>query len=674
MERIVPSTQVFRFGQFEADPARNTLTRKGVPVKVQDQPFRVLILLLERAGELVTREELRQRLWPEGTFVDFDGSLNVTLKKLRTALDDDSDNPRFVETVPRRGYRFIAPVSEISRNPVPALADAIPDLPPVPENPATSSTELIGESTPPRIAPPPPVSSTRPTSRSAVILSALTLVLLLAGVAYFVRPHLSSDSGAQKRVMLAILPFQNLSNDPSQEYFSDGLTEETITDLGQLSPERLGVIARTSAMAYKHTDKTVSQIGRELGVDYILEGSVRREGEKVRISAQLIRVKDQTHLWAANYDRELKDLIAVQNDLGQAIAQQVPAKLTSQTQTELSATRPVNPEAYDLYLRGRYYWNQRTPQGIKQSIGYFQQALAKDPNFALAYSGLADAYNISNIVGAYTPKESLPQARAAAEKAIELDPSLAEAHAALGMEKSHYDFDFPGAEREFLKAIQLNPNSAYAHLFYSNCYLMPMGRVQEAIAENKKALELDPLSLPINNFMGMTYYFADDYDASYRQFQHTIEMDPTFPLAHLYFALLLLDMGKYEQSFQEEQTSALLSGTAPQEAAALAASELKAYRQGGPSGFWQWNLEATRKQRQSDGSVFAGGFAAAYARVGDKDKVFEWLDKAYEAREGQDITLVKRDPAYKHLRSDPRFATFLRRMGLPADDVPSTHD
>ena len=319
---------------------------------------------------------------------------------------------------------------------------------------------------------------------------AAALVLVVAVTAYLVGTHPSP--GPQKRTMLAILPFQNLSNDPRQEYFSDGLTEETITDLGQLSPEHLGVIARTSAMAYKHTDKSVSQIGRELGVDYILEGSVRREGGKARVSAQLIRVSDQTHLWAQNYDRDLQDLLDVQNDLGRAIAEQVRANLTPQRQIELSKKHMVNPEAYDLYLKGRFYWNQRTPDAIKESIGYFQQATDRDSNFALAYAGLADAYNISNIIGPVSPRDSFPQAKAAAMRAILLDPSLAEAHAALGMEKSHYEFDFPGAEKEFLKAIEVNPNSTYAHLFYSNCFLMPMGRQAQAIAENKRALELDP--------------------------------------------------------------------------------------------------------------------------------------------------------------------------------------
>jgi TolB-like protein/Tfp pilus assembly protein PilF len=495
---------------------------------------------------------------------------------------------------------------------------------------------------------------------------ASALLLVLAAVEYLRRSQLPSASTVPKRVMLAVLPFQNMSNDPTQEYFSDGLTEETITDLGQLSPEHLGVVARTSAMAYKHTNKTVSQIGGELGVDYILEGSVRREGGEARVSALLIRVSDQTHLWAQNYQRQLNDLLQIENELGTVIARQVEINLTPQQEIGLAKKRTVDPEAYDLYLKGRFYWNERNPAAIKESVGYFQQAAAKDPNFALPYVGLADSYNIGSIVGAYSAKESLPKAKAAATKALTLDPSLAEAHAVLGMELSHYEFDFPGAQREFLKAIELNPNSAYAHLFYSNCYLAPMGRMTEAIAENKKALELDPLSLPINNFMGMTYMFAGDYETSYRQFQHTISMDPTFPLAHEYVSGLLKLMGRYEEGIEEDEKAEVLGGSSPEDAAAEANIVRHALKAGGEKGMWQKNLEQLLAARKLPGAVASPGLlASVYALAGDKDSAFEWLDKAYAERDGETITLVKVDPSFKNLRGDPRFADLLRRLGLP---------
>ena len=662
MEAPARSRRCLRTGLFEVDLGSGEVHKSGRKVPLQEQPFRVLAMLLDSPGEIVKREDLQTRLWPADTYVGFDEGLNTAIRKLRMAFGDSAENPRFIETVPRRGYRFIAPVSESAHDGLPALALANPQLAGItePETPAESgpSREEVALS----FASKPP--STR-RARKAVVAAA-ALVLIVASFAYSRHLRPAQDSAARKRTMLAILPFQNLSNDPGQEYFSDGLTEETITDLGQLSPEQLGVVARTSAMAYKHTDKTVSQIGRELGVDFILEGSIRREGGKARVSAQLIRVSDQTHLWAENYDRELNGLLEMESELGKTIAQRVQLNLTPERQLALAKIRSVDPEAYDLYLRGRYYWNQRNPAGIKQSIAYFQQAIAKDASFALAYSGLADAYNISNIIGAYTSKESLPQARAAAEKAIQLDPSLAEAHAALGMEKSHYEFDFPGAQREFLKAIELNPNSAYAHFFYSNCYLMPMGRTAEAIAENERALALDPLSMPINNFMGMSYAMAEDYEKSYQQYQRTIAMDPTFPLAHEYFSGLLITMGRYEQAIQEKEQSELLGGMSPKEAAAEANASREAFRAGGPKGYWQQILGMIlARQERGQESVAASTMVALYALVGDKDKAFTWLDKAYDAREGASITLLKCDPYFKNLRGDSRFSAMLRRMGLP---------
>lgn len=569
----------FHFGQFTLDISRYVLTRSGEPVRLERIPMDLLILLVSERGRLVPRDEIIERLWGKDVFFDADNSINTAVRKVRRALGEDPDKAQFIETVPGKGYRFAAALTAASATNTPAAAgplsrDAV----------ATTAKDSVSEQ-----AVKTPANTTHRLvfrSRHRIILLSLgaIVVLILARATYF-KIHKPSSPAAQARVMLAILPFQNLSNSPDQDYFSDGLTEETITDLGEVSPDGLGVIARTSSMAYKNTNKSISQIGAELGVEYVLEGSVRRQNDRVRISAQLIRVKDQTHIWARSYDRELKDLLEVQDDLGKAITEQVQANLNSEQEAELSRKRAVDPEAYDLYLKGRYYWNQRTPGAIKESIRYFQQAANKDPNFASAFSGLAQAYNIGNIIGAFTANESLPKAREAAMKAIQLDPDLAEAHAALGMEKSHYDYDFPGAQREFLKAIRINPNSAYAHLFYSNCYLMPMGREREAITENQKALELDPLSLPINNFMGMTYMFVGDNEKAAQQFQHTIEMSPNFPLAHEYYSALLLNMGRYRESIKEHSQAQLLSGLSAEEAVTEETARLKAYETGGEKAF-----------------------------------------------------------------------------------------
>jgi TolB-like protein/DNA-binding winged helix-turn-helix (wHTH) protein len=646
MDPPASSGRRVRTGLFEIDLGCSEIYKEGRRVPLQEQPFRVLALLVERPGEVVTREELQSQLWPADTYVGFDESLNTAIRKLRIALGDSPENPRFIETIPRRGYRFVAPVQEAVVGTSRAFGTAEPSGPAV-------EMQMGGRG--------------RRTRRVGWAFFAASVFVVAAGAAYFMHSRPPSNPTSHTRVMLAILPFVNLSNDPGQEYFSDGLTEETITDLGQLSPQRLGVIARTSAMTYKHTTKSIRQIGSELGVDYILEGSVRREGDEARVSAQLIRVSDQTHLWAENYERKLQDLLEVQNEIGKAIAGQVQLSLTAQEQLALSQPRSVNREAYDLYLKGRFYWNQRTPHAVKESIPFFQQAVAKDPNFALAYVGLADAYNISNIMGTYSPQESFPEAKAAAEKSLALDPSIAEAHAALGMEKSHYEFDFPGAEKEFLKAIELNPNSPYAHLFYSNCFLAPMGRIPEAIVENQKALALDPLSLPINNFLGVTYSLAGDYEKSYQQFQRTIAMDPTFPLAHAYFADLLIVMGKYKEAVKEREQAALLYGAAPELAAARANVLLKVLKTRGLKGFGQENLKQDLKAlRASDGAFFpASTIATDYALADEKDQAFEWLEKALQQREGQSITLLKCDPFFANLRGDPRFSDLLRRMGLP---------
>jgi len=634
-----------------------------VRVPIQGKPLQLLRVLLEARGEVVTREQLRAAVWPQDTFVDFEHGVNTAVKKLRHALKDSAECPKFIETLPKIGYRFLVPVEwvsdEIRDHPLRPIVTNAPPLTAVHPFVAAASPDLSERTVVGNLAT--EVVRVRLGRRKGLwVLSAIAgLLLILASVIYSRRAHSLPSSVNQKRVMLAVLPFQNISNDPGQEYFSDGLTEETITDLGQLSPEHLGVVARTSAMAYKHTNKTVSQIGRELCVDFILEGSVRREGGQARVSAQLIRVSDQTHLWAQNYQRDLHDVLRIQNELGTAIARQVQVNLTPQRQVDPSKMRTVNPDSYDLYLKGRFYGNQNNRDAMKESVGYFQQAIAKDPDFALAYVGVASAYNNGTFWGAYSPKESWPKAKAAATKALALDPSLAEAHTILGMEKSFYEFDFPGAQIEFLNAIVLNPNYADAHLWYSACYLAPMGRMSEAIAENKKALELDPLSLLINDIMAMTYMNAGDYESSYRQFQHTIAMDPNSVIDHAGLSFLLKITGRYEEGIEENEKKELLFGSSAEDVATRATMFRQALKKGGEKGMWQKELELKKPWDESP-----DGIATLYALTGDKDQAFEWLDKAYAERD-MGIIGLKVGPAFKNLHGDPRFAALLRRMGVP---------
>ena len=654
------SPRRLRTGLYEVDLAGGQISRKGRPVPVQEQPFRVLVMLMERPGELVSREEIQARLWPADTYVSFDEGLNTAVRKLRLVFQDSADNPRFIQTVPRMGYRFIAPVTAIAEETTPGVIQK--PVPAAPDN--SASTRALGEEAD-RLQYPGPVHGTRQWHLRRWLWTGLACVAVLVAVFYVARSRFRQPARNTARNMLVVLPFQNLSGDASQEYFSDGLTEETITDLGQLSPTHLRVIARTSSMAYKHTDKTIGQIGRELNADYVLEGSVRRENGRLRISAQLIRVSDQTHLWAQSYDAQsLEGLIDVQNAIGRAIADQVQVQIAPQYQADESRRHSQNPAAYDLYLQGRFYWNQRTPPALHRSIELFKQAIAADPKFAQGYAGLADAYNISSIVGALSSKEASPQARAAAGKAVEIDPSLADAHAALGMEKSHYEFDLPGAKAEFQKAIQLDPNSAFAHLFYSGGYLMPMGLRADAIAEMKKALELDPLSLPVNNFLGETYVLAGDYTAAYEQYQRTIAMNPNFPPTHAYLADLLELMGRLDDAIHERETAAILTGESEQEANNNAARMTNALKSGGVAGFWKEQVAQDLHAMQTS----SGGFdviAQDYALAGAKDLAFQWLEKSMEAREGQELTLLAVDPMWNNLHGDPRFSNFLRRIGLP---------
>jgi TolB-like protein/DNA-binding winged helix-turn-helix (wHTH) protein len=652
-------------GLFEVDLGSGDVLRQGRKVPLQEQPFRVLSLLLERPGQVVTREELQSRIWSADTYVSFDEGLNTAIRKLRVLFGDSADNPRFIETIPKRGYRFIAPVGELTETERKA-----PELKRAAHTDGDSAALGLKDAT--------AVQDRAPRTQAALeqkeeksgwrlwqesIAVGLGIALLLFIASAFFQSRSNLPQVPAKRAMLVALPFQNLTNDPAQEYFSDGLTEETITDLGQLNAAQLGVIARTSAMAYKHTDKTVGQIGRELGVDYILEGSVRRENGRARVSAQLIRVSDQTHLWAENYDaRDLRDLIEVQNSIGRAIAKAVQINITPQSQAALSKPHPVNPEAYDLYLRGRFIWNQRTPTATRESLRLFQQAIAVDPDYADAYAALARAYDVSNIDGIYSPEESFPPAKAAAMKAIELDPTNAEAYASLGMEKSHYDFDLKGAKADFLKAIELNPNLAWAHFLYSNCYLMPMRLRAEAIAENKKAIELDPLSMPINNFLGETYLLAGDYPASQQAFQRAMAMDPNFPLPHAYISGLFEVMGKYEEAIDERERGDLLMGFSQRDESYRTAKLRAAFRTKGEKGYWMERLAQDSRAMKRPGIAFSPMVVAwDYAQAGEKDKALKWL----EAREGAELTLLAVDPVWKNLHGDPRFSDLLKRIGLP---------
>jgi TolB-like protein/DNA-binding winged helix-turn-helix (wHTH) protein len=633
---------VVKFGDdLELDRISYELRRASRAVKLERIPLDILLLLVERRGQLVTREDIIGKIWGKDVFLDTDSSINGAIRKIRQALKDDPENPVFVQTVTGKGYRFIAAVTE---NEVPAQEGGGKKL----ESSNTIAQErsaLLATGQERRVA---------LTSWPWVASLAVLLVVVLAAGIYGLRLRARSQPASEHRVMLAVLPFANLSNDPEQEYFSDGLTEETITDLGELNPERLGVIARTSAAAYKHTNKTIAQIGRELGVDYILEGSVRREGGSARVTAQLIRVKDQVHLWAHNYDRETGGLLALQNELGRAIAQQVQVRLTTLYGVRLVNKYAPNPEAYELYLKGRFYLRQRTFDAMDKSVEYFQRSIEKDPGFALAYAGLADSY-LARATG--SPQEFDPKAKAAASRALELDDDLAEAHAALGAEKADFEYDWQGAEQEFKRALALDPNDADAHYRYAWTYLTPLGKSDQAISEMKRALELDPFSRMDNTVFGLTYFYARKYDQAEEQFKKAIELNPDFFVTYYHFAWLYSQMGRYPNAISEFTKGRLLSEDdgVVKSAASSDVALKKAFAEKGATGFWQQLLKSREIGEFDTPQV--------YARLGDKERALRGLERNYEERATLG-TLLNVDPAFDSLHSDQRFEDLVRRMGL----------
>lgn len=496
------------------------------------------------------------------------------------------------------------------------------------------------------------------TARKLIFLLLTGVGLLLLAVSLVVYRADRPSKLAARRVMLVVLPFQNLSGDPAQDYFADGLTEEMITDLGKLSPRSMGVIARTSAMKYKGTNQDVAQIGRALGVDYVVEGSVRRAGNVARISAQLIQVSDQSHLWAQNYQRDVKDILSVQADVAQAIADKVQVKLTPQSTAHAADVKPANPVAYDDFLEGLYAWNERTVASMTKGVEYFERAVQQDPSYAAAYAGMAQCYTLLAMDRVPNRAELLAKAKTAALRAVELDGSSAEAHVALGGVRVFADFDWPGAEAEFKRAIELNPNNAQAHHWYANLFLDPQGRYQEAIAEMQRAQQLDPLSLIINTDLGYAYYVAGwDKEAS-NQFHKVTQMDPNFVSA--IYDLSLLDLKRNDEQGAWRGRLAELRTTATPE---LVSRMEQVYSRAGYRGVEQERAISEGTFGIRDYPKSAWDAAQAYTYLGEKEQAISFLEAAYQQRNPA-IIYIKADPFWSGLHSDRRFQELERKVGL----------
>jgi eukaryotic-like serine/threonine-protein kinase len=458
---------------------------------------------------------------------------------------------------------------------------------------------------------------------------------------------------------LAVLPLQNLSRDPEQDYFADGMTEELITDLSKIGALR--VISRTSVMHYKGTTKTLPEIARELKVDAVVEGSVRRSGDQVRITAQLIYAPTDRHLWAESYERSLRDVLALQSEVASAIANEIKIKVTPEEQVHLSSSHLVNPDAYEAYLKGRYYWNQRRPEALKIGLQNFQQAIEKDQNYASAYSGLADSYFVLAIAGSVPASEAMPKARAAALKALQIDDTLAEAHASLGVVLENYDWKWMEAEREFKRAIELNPNYSIAHHYYAG-HLMLMGRHTEAIAEVKRAIGLDPLSPIINTFLGRAYYYARQYDQAIAQYRRTFEIVPNFAVASSFLVQAYEQEAMYEAAIAESRSALIGDGQSPEKAAKIVAELSSAYKASGARGYWQKRLDLAKKESKQHPMSLE--MAYIHSRLGQNEQAFAWLERAYEEHDMW-LSTLKVEPKWDSLRSEPRFQDLVRRVGLP---------
>jgi TolB-like protein/DNA-binding winged helix-turn-helix (wHTH) protein/Tfp pilus assembly protein PilF len=663
-----PTSGKATFGPYVVDLRSGELRKHGTKLKLGEQPFQILILLLQREGELVTRDELQARLWASHTFVDFERSLNSAVQRLRDRLSDTAEKARWIETVPRRGYRFAGQVEwsdESGSSPVLSKlpgghhgspVDGTSPTPGMELSPAvcgyTTTAEMESAGDPAKF----PRARLLTLRREALI--SLTAACLLAFLAY------SGWHGSPTRArtspetaVLAVLPFDNLSRDPDQDFFSDGLTEEMIAQLGKLNPGRLAVIARGSVTKYKGSSLPLNQIGRELQADYLVQGSVRRAPGRIRITVQLIQAHDQTDLWTESYDRELKDVLALQGSVARMIANQIRVTLTAEEQKRLANPRTVDPWAYEAYLKGRYYWNKRTGDGLRKGSVYFQQAIDKDPTYSAAYSGLADCYSGLTWHGFRSPADALPKAQAAARKAIEIDPQSAEAHASLGLVLYHR-WDWPRAEAEFKRALQLDPQYANAHHWYGD-YLSVRGRHDEALIEARQALELDPLNLMIGSWVGLRYYLARKYDRAIEQSQNTVALDPNFAAAHLLLGESYVQMGLHNESIAELQKAAMLSGNSPLYLAQVAVAHAAAGRK----------TEALRivpQLQEIAGRSYVSPYAVAqvYAALNDKEQTFKWLQRAYDDRAVW-MTYLAVDPVFDSFRSDQRFQDLLRRVGLP---------
>ena len=614
---------IYRFGDFELNRHRFELLRHGQPVKIERIPMELLTLLVESEGRVVPRAEIIDRLWGKDVFVDTEHGVNTAIRKVRTALHDDADSPSFLQTVPGKGYRFIPAVEVVG---------------------AEAAAEPSAQ----------PVARIRPGRWWRFAAVALGVIAVVAGLGFVIANRRATPTSIRS---IAVLPLSNLSGDPSQDYFAEGMTDALITDLAQASS--LKVISRTSTIQYKKTTKSLPQIARELGVDAIVEGSVVRDRGQVRITAQLIDAPNDKHLWARSYERQVSGILALQDEIAHNIASEIRTALVPGQSTGRS---PIDSAAYDEYLLGRFFWNKRTPEGNRAAIEHFNSALMKDPNYARAYAGLADAYLLSpRLLDPFglSPSESYAKARTAARHALDLDRRLAEPHATLARLSWVSDWDFAEAEKEFRLAISLEPNYATARQWHAQL-LMQLGRTSEAEAEARHALELDPLSLVMNNTYGEALVAGRQYDAAVAQYKKTIAMDPKFANAYVDLGQLYRSLGKHELAVHEfgelcEQVN---------EVCDISKRIQKAFAAGGYKAIDRLLIQDAVREGARGQPIVAWDLATYYVELEDFDQAFVWLTRSVTQHE-EDALEIKTSRLLDPLRSDPRFPALLKKVGLP---------
>lgn len=624
-----------RFGAFEVDLSTGELRKHGMRIRLQGQPFQVLQLLLEHRGEMVSREQLCSRLWPDNSFVDFDVGLNTAVKRLREALGDSAENSRYIETLPRKGYRFIAAVEPIEAPAAPL--EVISD-----QSEGVSSQSEV------------PIGRPRRWKRWSIAGSTVVVASLLL--------YLNADELRQRFHLrpttihsIAVLPLDNLSGDPAQEYFADGLTDALTAELGQIG--HLRVVSRTSTMHYKGANKSLQEIARELQVDGVIEGSVERSGDRVRVTASLVQAVPEKQLWADTFESNIRNVLDLQDNASRAIAHAIQIKLSAEEQARLTSSHPANPQAYDSYLQGRFFAQKYFPYDGSKSIEYFEAAIRGDPTWALPHVALAEVYLVE-CINLAIPNEKCTKVKNEALEALKRDPESPEARAVLADVTFFCEWNWVSAERDVAHAIAVNPNFAVAHA-YRGRYLLTMGRKEESLRETAQAVELDPLAIPIRWDRWLTLYMAGRYSDAFEQCQKMQELDPNLDFGYLCGADVYVQTGDLARAIElYEKAANVAAGKNPRVIAHLAYAYALAGRRNDAQKLVDHLIDLSRQRH-----VHPALIALVYVGLGRREAAFEWLERAYQVR-GRDLLDIRDDPQFAALHTDPRFKDLLRRIGL----------